>query len=162
MWKSLFRGEAAGSFGMLLGGTPLPAVVMEHGRTGQGNPQAKGVATLLCHGHCLVAPRRLDEPFPELPCRPPWHFWGWFGIAEAHRMQQYVARYGLRMRLGQTQVACDIPGGVWGGGCLLGRVCHCGPSQQRIDVWHGEGDAWDVDAFWRAVEASYCCAISSK
>jgi hypothetical protein len=95
----------------------------------------------------------LDTPFPELPCQPSWHFWGWFGVAEAYRMQHYAARYGLHMRLGQTRVACDMPGAV-GAGCLLGRVCHCGPSRQRIDVWYGEAEVEDVDAFWRAVEAS--------
>jgi hypothetical protein len=68
-------------------------------------------------------------------------------------MQHYAARYGLHIRLGQTSVVCDIPGGVWGG-CLLGHVCHCGPSRQRIDVWYGEAEVEDVDAFWRAVEAS--------
>ena len=77
---------------------------------------------------------------PTLTCRPPWHFWSWFGMAEAQRMLEYESRYGLRLRMDTHVPPCrDFKVDESLG--MLGRGCSCGPSRQWVAVW-------------RAVEAS--------
>ena len=68
--KSLFRGEADGGFGTLLGRTPLTAELMEHGSPAQGKTQAKGACTLLRQGHCLLAPRQPLVRRAQVPQHP--------------------------------------------------------------------------------------------
>src|SRR5262245_4987622 len=57
--KSLVRGEADSGFGILLGGLPRAAQLMEPGSQAQGETQAQRVRNLLCERHRLVT---LREP----------------------------------------------------------------------------------------------------
>src|SRR5215813_3123632 len=59
-----------GSFGTLLGSTPLIAELMEHGSKVQGKTQAEGGCTLLRQGHCLVALCQPLVRIPKIPQRP--------------------------------------------------------------------------------------------
>ena len=56
--KSLFPSKTDGGFGVLLGGTSLPAHLMEEGSLVQGKTEGVGVRNLLRQGHRLLALRQ--------------------------------------------------------------------------------------------------------
>src|SRR5262249_46358254 len=68
--KSLFRGEDDGGVRALLGGTTLPAELMEHSSQAQGISQAIGVRALLRQGYCLVVPCPPLVRIAKVPQRP--------------------------------------------------------------------------------------------
>ena len=87
-------------------------------------------------------------------CVPPWHFYGWYGLALAQCLRQWAQDIHVSLRLGERwHSCCDRDGCVrMTDGTVTGMRCRCGSAHILVDMWRHERDLdQDMSAVWHQI-----------